>query len=151
MTQDRDWRKRSKCKDEDIELFFSSSWRDWRKARDICEECPVRKLCMTDALNTESIWGVWGGRDQLEIRRALALDHKGDPRAVPKAQVRCPYCLSHDLSTLEKKRARSLVTCNSCGLEWRRRTVGVLPKMRKETKPSDKPDGDVGEAVSAGS
>ena len=150
-----DWRDKAKCVRDgaDLELFFSNDWRQWRDAKAFCAECPVRRQCLGNALETESIYGVWGGVDQYEIRRALALDQKGDPRAVPKDQMRCPFCFSRDLSTIDKRRSRSLVACNDCKFEWRRRSIGSLPKMRKETKPSDepKPDGDVGDAVSAGS
>lgn len=38
--------------------------------RDICADCPVRLQCLADALQSASMFGVWGGLTERE-RRAL--------------------------------------------------------------------------------
>ena len=43
------------------ELFFSEDPADLAVAQSLCTECPVRILCLQDALEEGIEWGVWGG------------------------------------------------------------------------------------------
>jgi hypothetical protein len=52
------WKEEAACKDMDIEIFFER--RHLLLARSTCAGCPVRELCLEDALYTGSV-GVWGG------------------------------------------------------------------------------------------
>jgi WhiB family redox-sensing transcriptional regulator len=36
----------------------------------LCEDCPVRRECLAEALDNNMEWGVWGGMTERE-RRAL--------------------------------------------------------------------------------
>lgn len=140
MTEDKKWRDRAACIGE-LDLFFSNDWRDWRKARDICMECPIRKMCLTDALENEDRFGVWGGVDQYEIRRALSIDEKGFPHK-SRLPTRCPYCLTKDVTTLEKRRSRIHLQCSVCDFAWWSRRATA----KKEVKSAN-----VDRAVPAGS
>lgn len=76
---ERRWTPRAGCKDADTELFFSDSghpskrpspktqaaW-DSIKAK-YCKHCPVMQECRRDTLG--ELYGVWGGRDQVERSR----------------------------------------------------------------------------------
>lgn len=54
-----DWRLRGECVDEDPEIWFAEST---ARARKICDGCPVREICLKDALDTGDFYGVRGGR-----------------------------------------------------------------------------------------
>lgn len=39
------------------------------QARSICEQCPVRQACLSQALQEKERWGMWGGLTPIERRR----------------------------------------------------------------------------------
>jgi WhiB family redox-sensing transcriptional regulator len=58
------WRERAGCAGVDPELFFPVGSRRPVRALQICGDCPVRELCLADAMATEDPamrWGVLGG------------------------------------------------------------------------------------------
>lgn len=111
------WRREAACQDTEIN-FFSIDQQEKYKARALCASaCPVRLQCLSFALNEKLIWGVWGGVDEYELRRALSVDRYGD--AIHRARKpRCPHCSRPTLVVDIKKRARYHVTCSVCGLDW---------------------------------
>ena len=66
---DQDWRARARCARVDPDIFFSIGSAEHRLAKLICSECPVRKQCLTYALETPIDHGVWGGLTERERRR----------------------------------------------------------------------------------
>ncbi|HEY0239577.1 MAG TPA: WhiB family transcriptional regulator [Friedmanniella sp.] len=64
-----DWREQAECRDVDPAVFEQDDRRtptesDWAHARTICAACPVRDLCLEDALSVEargSRFGMRGG------------------------------------------------------------------------------------------
>lgn len=42
-------------------LFFSDHLLDIARAKAICAKCALREVCLSDALEREEPWGVWGG------------------------------------------------------------------------------------------
>lgn len=42
-------------------LFFSDHVLDIARAKAICAKCALRESCLSDALDREEPWGVWGG------------------------------------------------------------------------------------------
>lgn len=65
----QDWTARSACKTSDPdELFVSGAAQNRAKA--VCQGCPVRTECLSDALDNRVEFGVWGGMTERE-RRAL--------------------------------------------------------------------------------
>jgi hypothetical protein len=42
-------------------LFFSDHVLDIARAKAICAKCALRESCLSDALEREEPWGVWGG------------------------------------------------------------------------------------------
>lgn len=41
-----------------------------RRAKVVCGECPVRRMCLADGLG--EAWGIWGGYTPPERKRALS-------------------------------------------------------------------------------
>lgn len=41
------------------------------RAKAICVQCPVRALCLQEALASEDDWGIWGGYTRPERVRAV--------------------------------------------------------------------------------
>lgn len=110
--------------------FFSSEPRERAEAKNLCYSCPVRKECLKYALEAKELWGVWGGKDESEIRRALSLSHTG--REIRRTRFpNCPYCGARPAKlrvivapSPEGGRwaTMKLVTCDECTFTWRSRT-----------------------------
>ncbi len=49
------------CREYDPELFFAESPDDVEYAKSLCQDCPVRAVCLRGALERREPWGVWGG------------------------------------------------------------------------------------------
>lgn len=71
-----DWQQDAACRGADPNLFFGPQHepRDVKakremKAKIVCHSCPVREECLAFALETQEIFGVWGGTNEVERRR----------------------------------------------------------------------------------
>ena len=49
------------CRVNNSELWFAESPADVEFAKALCQDCPVRDLCLSGALERREPWGVWGG------------------------------------------------------------------------------------------
>jgi WhiB family redox-sensing transcriptional regulator len=49
------------CRVNDSDLWFAESPADVEYAKALCQDCPVRDLCLSGALERHEPWGVWGG------------------------------------------------------------------------------------------
>ena len=121
--------KYQKCRDD----FFSDDIDAIETAKSICSLCPVRKECLSWALDNREIWGVWGGRDENEIRTTLSLSEEGQEiRRTREGEVPiCLHCDAHtdNLVTGEisipgggRWTTRKTVTCSVCDFMWVSRT-----------------------------
>jgi hypothetical protein len=129
-----EWQERSECgKYENrskMELFFSENPLEKAEAKQLCFACPVRKDCVKWALESNTIWGIWGGKDEQEIRRTLSVNADG-------AEIRrdrypqCLYCGARTsrLQTIiadnpdgGRWKTVRLVKCLDCNFTWRSRT-----------------------------
>src|SRR5688500_11952276 len=45
-----------------LDLFFSEQLDDIRRAKSICQGCPVQAPCLDGAVERREPWGVWGGQ-----------------------------------------------------------------------------------------
>jgi WhiB family redox-sensing transcriptional regulator len=131
---DVNWHEDAECaKPENAnvkKLFFSNVAEEKYTARNLCFKCPVRWNCLKYALETKQIHGVWGGKDEGEIRRALSVSHTGQEIRRQRFP-NCPYCGSRP-SKLKVLVAESpeggrwktmkLVVCEECDFTWRSRT-----------------------------
>lgn len=119
-----DWTEDAACarvSDDEKEYFFSSNSEKISKAKEICAECPVRRMCLETALERHERWGVWGGVDSEELRRDMAVGLDGMLNVFPRGPIRCPECgpwSTKYLYIVEKKRTNTKVGCMNCGLRW---------------------------------
>lgn len=112
------------------DYFFSRDPDDVAVAKSICSQCPVRTKCLQYALEHKKINGVWGGRDEKEIRRALSVDFKGEEVRRRRFPF-CPNCGTDasklgtgtaDLPNGGRWTTARIVYCNDCKFSWRSRT-----------------------------
>ena len=69
------WRDWAACAGSEPELFFPATGVTPRAALRTCGECPVRRPCLTYALNSGSQYGVWGGTTANQRRAMLTGKH----------------------------------------------------------------------------
>lgn len=160
---DLDWQADSVCAQGEHEkirdYFFSTNPTEKYQAKNLCFLCPVRKDCLKWALETKQIWGIWGGKDEGEIRRTLSVSWNG--QEVRRQRFpQCPYCNArpNKLETLVVETPNGgrwntmrLVRCSACDFTWRSRTsanavdayhaqrVEKLAKSAKKKKKKKKP------------
>ncbi|MGJ7905498.1 WhiB family transcriptional regulator [Actinopolyspora sp. H202] len=73
MDRHWNWQLHASCRGADPNIFFapdgetrSDRERRQRIAKSICQDCPVRQLCLNHAQAVGETYGVWGGRTELE-------------------------------------------------------------------------------------
>ncbi|GAB2641266.1 WhiB family transcriptional regulator [Nocardia goodfellowii] len=49
------------CRAGDPDLWFAESPAQLEEAKALCAACPIRKGCLTAAIDRGEPWGVWGG------------------------------------------------------------------------------------------
>lgn len=49
------------CRRADEDLWFSDLPADLERAKVLCADCPIRRACLTGALERREYCGVWGG------------------------------------------------------------------------------------------
>ena len=76
-TPRKDWRTSAACQGIDEEVVFSERPTMQTQMQGICRGCPVKTVCLTDALGYEAteymVWGVAGGLTDTQ-RRALRVE-----------------------------------------------------------------------------
>lgn len=68
------------CRVNNPELWFAEAPSDVEHAKELCQACPVRTLCLDGALGRREPWGVWGG--ELFLQGAVI------PRKRPRGRPR---------------------------------------------------------------
>jgi WhiB family transcriptional regulator, redox-sensing transcriptional regulator len=86
------WTEHALCAQTDAELFFLEKGGSDRRAKLICQECPVRTQCLMLALKNHEPAGVWGGKSPDE-RAAI---RRGAP--ITWRRIRCNH--GHDIATV---------------------------------------------------
>ena len=106
---DLSWQKEAICALKENEglrdFFFSTEPTEKYQAKNLCFLCPARKDCLKWALEHRQIWGIWGGKDEGEIRRALSVSWSGQ-ESRRQRYPQCPYCTAKKKERLEKKRKK---------------------------------------------
>lgn len=129
-----DWINDAECAKREyrdkVEIFFSYKYDERHEAKNICYTCPVRDKCLKWALESKEIWGIWGGRDEYEIRRTLSVNNEGVEVRLNRYPI-CPYCSANTSKLVAKIVEKPgggrwttmrMVECSECGFEWRSRT-----------------------------
>ena len=103
--EDQSWAVQAACADSDPDSLFVRGSAQ-RQARQVCYSCAVRIECLADALNSNTMFGVWGGLTERE-RRAMVrrfpnerdwlrrLTTSEEPLAVDIRAGRVPRISSH--------------------------------------------------------
>lgn len=68
-------------------LFFSDDLIDIGRAKAMCGKCPLAASCLSDALEREEPWGVWGGELLLSGRIVANKRPCGRPPKVPRPEL----------------------------------------------------------------
>lgn len=74
------WQERAACRGPQAAVFFPPSQaerKDEREARErraktICDGCPVRRECLDYALQIREPHGIWGGLNEVERKHLMA-------------------------------------------------------------------------------
>ncbi len=119
--------------DQDIyESFFADRPVDRKPAQSFCEGCPVQKTCLKYALESEQLYGVWGGRDEAEIRRDLWVHSTGIVGNRSRTP-RCPWCRADGCTLVVVDRENYLVECTSCSFSWKAEsTIRGLDNLERD-------------------
>lgn len=133
-SKDLDWQIDAECakpeNEELVEHFFSTKAEEKYQAKNLCFSCPVREDCLKWALENRQIWGIWGGRDEGDIRRTLSVSWDGQESRRQRFP-QCPYCTARPskLETFVKDvpgggrwATMKMVRCTVCDFTWRSRT-----------------------------
>lgn len=110
----------AECAESEVD-FFSEDPQEKKLAKSICMDCPVRWECLQTALDRKERWGIWGGADEVELRKDQAINAYGEPHVSSQGKVRCPFCgplSTKNLVVTDRKRNKTKVTCSVCNLEW---------------------------------
>jgi len=68
-------------------LFFSDDLVDIGRAKAICAKCQLQANCLSDAMDREEPWGVWGGELLLNGRIVTSKRACGRPPKRPRPPV----------------------------------------------------------------
>ncbi len=68
LLSDLEWRADAHCSTFDPDLWFAPGALEHKEAKRICRSCPVRRECLSYALETPVDHGVWGGMTERERR-----------------------------------------------------------------------------------
>src|SRR6266496_4380468 len=71
------WEEYARCLRSDPELFFAPRARAQRRAKAVCQKCPVRSECRSFDLEAQIEFGVWGGMNWDERRSLLGAPSLG--------------------------------------------------------------------------
>lgn len=65
------WQRYGECQGLDVDLFIGAHYNVAKKAKAICETCPVKEECLAYALENIGMTGIWGGTDHQERLKIL--------------------------------------------------------------------------------
>ena len=135
------WQSESLCSKKEnkplLDSFFSNKQLERDKAKNLCFQCPVRKECLQWALEHRQIWGVWGGREESEIRRTLSVSYLGEETR-RKRYPNCPMCIARpyqlEVSIVKLEGSgrwgtAKIITCKECNFSWKSRTSANAVEM----------------------
>jgi WhiB family redox-sensing transcriptional regulator len=74
------------CHIGEPDLWFAENPSELEQAKALCVDCPIRRECLTAALEREEPWGVWGGEI---VERGVIVARKR-PRGRPRKSEQNP-------------------------------------------------------------
>lgn len=65
------WKLSGSCANSDHpDLWYSTNPKEKRQAKKICYRCPVIAQCLIASFENNEAFGIWGGLDEQERKRA---------------------------------------------------------------------------------
>ena len=125
LTTQSNWAEDASCQNTTVD-FYSQDTTEKKLAKAICAECPVRKICLQTALDNKERFGIWGGADEIELRKDMAINAKGESHVSTQGKIRCPYCgplSTKYLKVVARHRTRTDIECTNCGTHWTARKL----------------------------
>lgn len=110
----RKWWELAACKGMPVNTFYPGKGDEpgRRQAIAICDTCPVKRECLSDALEHHDLNGIWGGTGK-GVREIMLAQAKAKPRYQAghgdKAGTRQGYY---------RERAAGLESCDDCRLAY---------------------------------
>jgi len=99
-----EWQSRGSCKGKPLDWFFFKATKTeavFPQVADLCSKCPVRADCLTYAINTVGLVGVWAGTttfDRMKLRRNNPRNRCGTNNGYQRHRSRkeqaCQACLA---------------------------------------------------------
>lgn len=94
------WQQHAACRDTVPDLFFPASddftapetVRQLLVAGAVCGRCPVRRECLTYAVESGQAHGIWAGHTPADLRAIRRQRAAGVPDPVVDADPMCPGC-----------------------------------------------------------
>lgn len=105
------WKAHAACSGEKTEIFFAddTSYYPSREVQRMCDGCPVRALCLQNALDNGE-HGVWGGTTK----------RQRDAMKRFRQRASCPSCGNEVVPSWDDE---TIQGCLGCGLTWPIKTV----------------------------
>lgn len=111
-----DWRDHALCADRRDLDWEGRSTRGIKACKEICERCPARDECLSEAIREREPWGIWGGltvAERTDLAVALGvpppahLPPHGTDSRYAKHGCRCSTCRYahklHERARLERR------------------------------------------------
>ncbi len=73
------------CRQHPADLWFAELPEEVEAAKALCVDCPIRAMCLEQALERREPWGVWGGQLVLQGTVVPRKRPRGRPRKNPVA------------------------------------------------------------------
>jgi WhiB family redox-sensing transcriptional regulator len=70
-TDARGWADEAACRGLDPSIFYPATEEEAAPAKQVCEECPVKDVCLEHAIERREHNGVWGGATERERQRII--------------------------------------------------------------------------------
>lgn len=124
------WMAQAACKSRDPDLFYAHPMDHdrQREAKRVCNNCPVIAECLTQAIENDEPFGVWGGYTARE---------RHDIRRTSRPPTRAPQCGTY--AGAKRHYNRGEQTCQHCRQAAADHSAERRGGRKREPKPVNPP------------